>query len=324
MLGVLSLDVSKETLACALFEPAHREPAAREPAWERTVPNTLVGVKGLLASTPADIPWVLEPTGRFSLFVVKLAQAAGRTVLLAPPRNAKNSLKSLQSRAKTDRLDARGLGLYALTHPLQPYPVKTELVDQLDQLLAARKGLTDAITSLKLRIAELPHAAEPLREAVVGLEEKRVKLDRQIAKISGDRQHFPAVTELQRVPGIGPVTAAAAVSRLQRKQFTHPDQFVAYIGLDVGIIESGKRKGQRGLTKQGEAELRRLFYLCAKSTIRAKNSPFREQYQRELKKGRKKTAALCAVARKMARLSWSMVRHGTSYDPDRVYQQPKA
>jgi transposase len=324
MLGVLSLDVSKETLACALFPPASHAPAARTPAWERTVPNTHAGVQGLLAATPADTPWVLEPTGRFSLFVVKLAQEAGRTVLLAPPRNAKNYLKSLQTRAKTDRLDARGLGLYALTHALKPYPVKAELVDHLDQLLSARRGLTDAITSLALRIVELPHAAQPLREAVADLEAKREQLDRQIAQLTADREQFPAVAELRRVPGIGPVTAAAAVSRLQSRQFTHPDQFVAYIGLDVGIIESGKRKGERGLTKQGDAELRRLFYLCAKSSIRAKNSPFRQQYERELKKGRKKTAALCVVARKMARLCWSLVRHGTSYDPDRVYQQPKA
>jgi transposase len=315
---MLGIDVSKDTLACALLDPL-----TRQTCWEHTVDNTPAGVRQLLARTAPDTPWVLEPTGRYSLAVVKQAQHAGRTVLLAPPQKAKNYLKSIQTRAKTDRLDSRGLGLYALTHDLASYPVKSDAVEHLDQLLAARKGVSDAITSLKLRIAELPHAAPLLQEAVADLQRRQKELDRQIEQQT-QQAEFAAVARLLRVPGIGPVTAAAAVSRLRSKQFGHPDQFVAYMGLDIGIIQSGKRKGERGLTKEGDAELRRLFYLCAKSSIRAKGSPFRSQYDRELQKGRKKTAALCSVARKMARLCWSLVQHGTEYDPDRIYQQPKA
>jgi transposase len=315
---MLGIDVSKATLACSLLDPM-----TRKTCWEHTVDNTPSGVRQLLARTAPDTPWVLEPTGRYSLAVVKLAQQAGRTVLLASPRKAKNYLKSLQTRAKTDRLDSRGLGLFALTHDLAVYPVKSDAVEHLDQLLTARKGVSDAIASLKQRIAELPHAAALLQAAVADLQRRQEELDRQIAQQT-QQAEFAAVARLVRVPGIGPVTAAAAVSRLQHKAFRHPDQFVAYLGLDIRVLESGTRKGQRGLTKEGDAELRRLFYLCAKSSIRAKGSPFRSQYERELKKGRAKTAALCSVARKMARLCWSLVQHGTEYDPDRVYQQPKA
>lgn len=314
---MFALDVSKDTLVCTLLDPL-----TRNTRWERTVDNTPASVRQLLAKTDPTTPWVLEPTGRFSLAVVQLAQAAGRTVLLAPPRKAKNYLKSIQTRAKTDRLDSRGLGLFALTHDLSPYPVKSEAVERIDQWLTARKGVTDAIASLQVRIVELPHAAELLKQTVADLKSRQKELDRQIEQET-KRAEFAAVARLLRVHGIGPVTAAAAVSRLQSKQFGHPDQFVAYIGFDIGVIQSGKRVGQLGLTKEGDAELRRLFYLCAKSSIRAEGSPFRGQYKRELQKGRKKTAALCIVARKMARLCWSMVKHGTEYDPERVYQQPK-
>ena len=75
------------------------------------------------------------------------------------------------------------------------------------------------------------------------------------------------------------------------------------------------------MTKQGDAELRRLLYLCAKSSLRAKGSPFKDQYEREKAKGLSNKAALCAVARKMAKVCWSIVQHSTEYDPDRVYQQ---
>jgi transposase len=317
---MLGIDTSKEQLVCALYDTV-----AQRFRWEQTVPRTEAGVRQLLERTPPEVPWVLEPTGRYSLFVAKQARDAGRRVLLAPPRKAKAYLQSVQSRAKTDRLDGRGLALFGATRPaseaLPPYPIKSPVVEQLDQLLTARKGLVEAGTSLRLRIVELPHAAGPLRQAVADLEAQRAALDRQIAQLTADREAFPAVPTLRKVPGIGPVTAAAVASRLRDRTFRRADQFVAYIGLDVDVRQSGKRKGERGLTKQGDAELRRLFFLAAQSTVRTKDSPFRVQYERELQKGLSRTAALNAVARKLARLCWSLVHHNTEYDPARVQQQ---
>lgn len=77
------------------------------------------------------------------------------------------------------------------------------------------------------------------------------------------------------------------------------------------------------LAQPKEAELRRLLFLAAQASLRAKNSPFKAQYERERAKGLSSTAAVCAVARKMARLAWSRVTHGSAYEPERIYQQPK-
>ena len=127
---------------------------------------------------------------------------------------------------------------------------------------------------------------------------------------------------MDAIPGFGPVTSVAMTSRLNSKSFSHPDEWVAYLGLDVHVQESGKRKGQLGLSKRGDAELRRLLYLAALCNGRCKESPFKEQYERELAKGLSKTAAACAVARKLAKVCWSMHKHGTEFDPDRVAKQP--
>lgn len=97
---------------------------------------------------------------------------------------------------------------------------------------------------------------------------------------------------------------------------------MAYCGLDVRIQASGKKHGQLGLSKQREAELRRLLFLAAQASLRAKNSSFREQYEHERAKDLSSTIALCAVARKMARLCWSIVIYGSFYNPNRVYQTP--
>jgi transposase len=105
---VIGIDVAKKTLAVCRWDQDQPQPC-----WERTYPNSPTGIGALLADTPPALAWVLEPTGRYSDQVVALAQEAGREVLCAPPFAVKRFLQSLNPRAKTDRVDARGLARYA-------------------------------------------------------------------------------------------------------------------------------------------------------------------------------------------------------------------
>jgi len=311
---MLGIDVSKAQLTCALLDPT-----SKQLVWERTVPNSPAGITQLLQATPSEAPWVLEPTGRYSAPIARQAQAAGRAVLLAVPRRAQHFLASLPKRAKTDKLDSRGLGLYALSVPLPDYPLPSPAVERLQQLLIVRKTLSADLARYQQQCQALPLGKELLAPVITATKAQIQNLDRQI---EAARKEFPVMQRLQQVPGIGKVTAAQVAARLATHAFAHPDQFVSYLGLDIRVRQSGQRKGHQGLSKQGDAELRRLFYLCAQASLRAKDSPFVAQYEREQKKGLTKTAALCAVARKLARLCWSLARHGSDYDPERVYRHP--
>jgi transposase len=316
---VLGIDVSKAELVAVLIEPR-----TEQTRWTRTVPNTPAGVQQLLRHTTAEMPWVVEPTGRYSELVVTLGLGATRSVLMAQPKKALRFLQSENDRVKSDRVDARGLGLYGLNRPLRPFRLKSETVARLEQLQAARKGLALAIQRLTLQAQTLPLAAVGLQAAITDLERQKQEFDTQIAALLAEPAQRPLAKRLQAVPGIGPVTSAALIACLADKDFAHPDALVAYIGFAVAVRESGRWRGKRRLTKQGDAELRRLLYLAAWSNLRSKNSPFRAHYDRERAKGLSSTAALCAVARKLVRLSWSLWKHETDYDPARVYQQPPA
>jgi transposase len=316
---MLGIDVSKATLVCTLVTGEDRQVG-----WRGSVPNTPAGIDQLLATIPARVPWVVEPTGPYSQLVVRRAQGAARIVLQAPTRSAKAFLAAWRPRAKTDRVDSHGLALYAQAVPLRPYPRKQAHVEQVEQLLAARKGLSQHLASLRQQRATLPHAAVHLDAALAGLRAQLRALDAELAQLTADRERWPAVAALDAIPGVGPVTAAAVAACLQTRPFRHPDQFVAYVGLDVRVRDSGQHRGRRRLSRRGDAELRRLLYLCAQANLRVSDpdNPFKRQYERELAKGLPSTAALCAVARKLARTCWSLVTHGTTYDPARVHRQP--
>ena len=312
---MLGIDVSKDTLTCALVNND------RKIIWEEVIPNTQAGISTFLDKIAVKTPMVLEPTGRYGQTLVQIALLDGRDVRMAPTRKAKKYLESVQSRAKTDKLDSRGLAQYGLSANLVAYPVKEPDVDKLDQLLSVRKGLTKSITNLQLQQQSLPLAAEILKAPLADLKRHLKDLDARIAEFIKQTPAFEAVARLDAIPGIGPVTAAAVCSRLVGKSFSHPDKFVAYCGMDIGVRDSGKRRGQIGLTKQGDAELRRLFYCAAQANLRCKSSPFKDQYQKERDKGMSSTAALCAVARKLAKVCWSLHKHGTTFEASRVGTQ---
>jgi len=316
---MLGIDVSKRELTATWLD----EPT-QQARWTTTVANTPSGIQQLLERTPDASSWVVEPTGIYSRLVVAQGQQAGRIVLLAPPKHARDYLRSRHPRAKTDRIDSVGLARYAHTEALRPFPRKTPAVETVEQLLTARKGVSQAISQLRQQRSVLPAAAETLAGAIADLQARQAALDRQITAASRDTPLAPPMAALDAIPGIGPVTAAAVAVCLETKQFSHPDQFVAYIGLDIRVADSGQRHGRGSLSRQGHAELRRLLYLCAQANQRSRDpdNPFKRQYAAEQAKGLSTTAALCAVARKLARTCWSIHKHGTTYDPTRVHRQP--
>lgn len=315
MIATLGIDVSKNNLVCALMDPS------RKITWQAEYQNAAEGIDKLLEEIDAEVPWILEPTGRYSLLAARTARQAGRDVRLAAPRKAKSFLRSQNERAKTDKIDSRGLALYGQVCTLPEYPLKEAEEEHMDALLNLRKSISATIAKFQQQQREMPSVKELFESLIAGLQEQLKSVDKEIEQITRTSANFEAVKRLDAIPGFGAVTAAAMTSRLNSKSFSHPDEWVAYLGLDIRVHDSGKRKGQLGLTKQGDAELRRLLYLAALSNLRCKSSPFKDQFQRELDKGLSRTAAACAVARKLAKVCWSLHKHGTEYDSDRVSKQ---
>lgn len=314
---MLGVDVGK-----AALYGTWRDPETQRIRWQGEVPNTEAGIRQLLKRAPGSAV-VVEPTGRYGELLIRAAQASGRTVLQAVPRKARAFLWAEQPRAKTDRVDSAGLALYGLVGRLRPYLLPSPAVDLVNHLLAARRGLSQSLMSLRQQRATLPLAAEALTPAIEGLERELASLDARLQAAAQAKELAVTVETLKAVPGFGAVAAPALAACLVAKQFTHPDQFVAHVGLDIRVQQSGRRKGQLGLSKHGDAELRRLLYVAAMAAARSTKDPtFADRYRRELDTGLSRTAALNAVARKLAKVAWSLVTHGDTYNPARVDTLP--
>lgn len=133
------------------------------------------------------------------------------------------------------------------------------------------------------------------------------RIDRQILVLIRELGWWLDYLNCLSIPGVGPGNACALVAAYHRGAFASSDAFVAYLGLDVRIRESGLYKGKRKLTKRGEPELRRLLF-CGSHGAR-KYHRFADYYQRQLDKGLCKIAARVVLARKLARIAFTLIRN---------------
>ena len=86
-------------------------------------------------------------------------------------------------------------------------------------------------------------------------------------------------------------------------------------GLDLYEISSGKRKGERRISKRGRSLLRKILYYAAIQTIR-KNGIMCEYYADLISRGMKRMMALVAIARKLLRIIYAIVRDNSEYKVD--------
>jgi len=123
---------------------------------------------------------------------------------------------------------------------------------------------------------------------------------------------------LLSVKGIGAVTAAIFLGEIgEPRNFPSAGELISYSGLDPFETESGQIFGRRKISKQGRFLLRATLYRMAVSVINH-NHELKRYYQRKVKGSRRdrplnKKEALCAVAIKLVKLLFALMRDKRSY-----------
>lgn len=318
----LGVDVGKSTLSVCLMDKNTQSVMK-----EASLANEEQDIRRFLSTIPPNIGnslcVAIEPTNTYWHLFAQIALSCKHKVVSAPPGPAKLFLRSINPRVKNDRLDAKGIALYASCMELRDYKPKPKQVRELEELLCLRRKLSE-FHAYYYQTAKSDLAGADIANELMLTHKKQLKdIDRRIAEIM---KAFEPATRLIKVPGFGPVVTAALVTRLTHNNFRSSDSFVAFVGLDLKVRESGQSRGRRMISHNGDAEMRRLLYLAAQSAIKAKGSPFAQIYQqhRSPERGLSGTEAICVVARKMARTAWSMVKYETEYDPARVFSNSRA
>jgi transposase len=308
LLAAIGIDVAKDHLAIH-FDGK-----------DLVVDNRAPAIRAWLKTLPKDAVLGLESTGGYGIDLAEIATKRGFVVFVLSPRQVANYRRSLGRRAKTDRLDARLIAEFvrAGAEQLRPYVPWQEPWKGLRRLVRMRATMVKhaAATRQSLRA----HGATPafVRRTLSSVQAAVDELER---KIAGFLESHPEGKLLLSVKGVGPITAAASLAALKHVPFEHKDAFVAYIGNDLIVEESGTYRGKRRVSSWGDRTLRSLFVTAASSA--ARSHVWREYYDKQIAKGMSATAARCALARRLQRAVFGVYQSGRPFSPHpRVDTQP--
>ena len=103
-------------------------------------------------------------------------------------------------------------------------------------------------------------------------------------------------------------------------RFTNPKQIQKLAGLAVVENSSGKRKGLSGISRRGRKRLRWVLFQLARSMVKSNKEmkAYHQYYITRKDNPLKKMQSLMAIAGKITRIFFGILKNGTEYDPEIV------
>ena len=270
-------------------------------------------------------------------------RAMGHEVRLIPAAYVKPFVR----RNKTDARDAAAICVAARRPDMRPVAIKSEeqqasralersrelLIKQRTQLMnslramLAEFGIVAAqgargFAELRARLASgdgLPKTlVTALRLVAAQLDGLTPAIESMEDKIKTIVRADPTMRRLSRIPGVGFITAHAVVAAIgDGRQFVSSRCFAAWGGMTPRETSSAGKRRTKGLSRQGESRLRKLFALGAAMLMR--NARSRDDrastWQRGILARRPMKVAVMAQAAKTARIAWAVLTSGKDYAP---------
>jgi len=294
---------------------------------EGEFPNTSEGYKSLLRFLRKKARYIkvcMEATGTYHLeAAIALSQCDACEVMVLNPRAAKDFARAINTRAKTDRVDARTLAMFCERMPFVPWtpPARALLelraiarrIDALARQAAAEKN--------RLHVAIGKIVANDIQVHIRHLDRRIALLTAQaLSLIEEHHVLLRAFTLLTTIKGVGETSAIRILGEvcLLPEDMTGK-QWVAHAGLDPRTFESGTsvRKSVR-ISKTGNPHLRRALYMPALAASRF-DPAARHVRDILIERGLKPIQAIVAVMRRLLVAIRAILKSGHPYQSERFY-----
>ncbi len=197
----------------------------------------------------------------------------------------------------------------------------------IEQGIAVRKGARALRNSLFAILQHREDEISPrMNDIIVGLYEDWLWLDERIESTTSEIELISKrETNCQRlmsVPGIGPIISTAMVAAIGTGEaFERGRDFGAWLGLVPRQFSTGGKTVLGRISKRGSRYLRTLFVQAAHVILMRPHNwekfsfgPWLEKASQRMHKNKLATA----LANKLARIAWSVLRHGRTFDTIRI------
>jgi transposase len=338
-LSVVGIDIGKDVFHIIGFDPAGAVVLRRKikrlalVSTFENFPRCIVGLEACLSAH----------------FVSRTLRQLGFEPRIIPAKYTKPFVKG----QKNDYNDAEGIAEAALRPNLKLVSEKTQ--DQLDlqalhrvrsrlvsrrtatinqiraflieQGITVRTGARALRNSLFAILQNRKDEISPrMTDIIVGLYEDWLWLDERITNITGEIEKM-SLTEsdcerLMSVPGIGPMISTATVAAIGTGEaFDRGRDFGAWLGLVPRQYSTGGKPILGRISKRGSRYLRTLFVQAAHIILMRPHNWEKFSFGPWLKQASKrmhKNKLAVALANKLARITWSILRNGGRFETQSI------
>lgn len=304
----VGIDVSKATLDVALGQQGDFWQVKNTPKGIETL------VKGLQVQAPRLV--VLESTGGYELPAAKALDVAGMAVAVVNPGRVRQFARSIGQLAKTDKIDARLLAIFAERVKPAPSHLPDEAEQQLMGLVRRRRQLLEMRTAeVNRQDSTLPDLQAQLKRHIEWLTKEIEALNQQIEEYIAEQPVWSQKDELlQSVPGVGKVLSHTLIAEVPELGQLDRKKIAALVGVAPMNRDSGSKRGKRSI-RGGRPAVRSVLYMATLSALRH-NPIIQCFYQRLLANGKEKMVAIVACMRKLLVILNAMARKQQAWQPE--------
>ena len=333
LVAVLGIDLGKNSCSLAGLDERGAVVLRRR--------MTREGVVAFVSKLPACVVAMEACCGAH--FLGRLFKVQGHEVRLMSPEYVQPYVKA----QKTDDRDAEAIAEAATRPTMRLVTLKSEAQLDLQVLHRARQRLVSARTRLtnqlravllergvilpkrraplrhrldELMAGEMPISARALR-LLQDLQDEWASLDRRIKAYDDElaklTREDDQARRLATIPGIGVINATALLAAVgDGSAFSKGRDLAAWLGLTPRQHSTGGRTKLLGISKRGNKYIRVQLIHGARAAMAhfAKKPTATGEWVRRLLARAHPNVVVVALAAKLARIAWAVLRHGRSFD----------
>ena len=318
----LGIDISKSTFVVAY--PKEKGYTIRE------FKNTPAGIHSFMHTLNKDEHHcIMEATGNYGVTLLYMLDKGGYRVSLINPLKTHNFAKTELSVTKTDAEDAKLLSRYGQEKQPPVYKMPTETILILKQkrtVLRQLKKQHTMLTNMQQSLDVLPVqdqlSKNAVKKVIISIEKQIRALEEDMTNIT-KKEYKHQLELLTSIKGINNKIASALITATGGfTYFDNAKQVSRYLGICPTYQQSGTSVNVKGhINRNGDSHLRSRLYVASWSMSLC-NKECRNLYLRMKEKGKPGKLIMIAVANKVLRQCFAVVKHDTDYIDGFVSRKP--
>ena len=315
---VIGIDVSKKKLDVSEFDGEDHNLDQIE--------NSTKSIRKYLRKYEAkkkEVLFVAEATGIYHIKMADFLYENNFNIAIVNPLQIKKFGDMKMLRANTDKTASRQIAEYGYEQEPKLYTKTKNSRRKLVKIMKSMDSLTKTKTSYLNRLESINNDSINYEVTERKFKELIAQLDAAIDELEAEadrivKKEYPkAKKKLLKINGVGNVISTAVIGYFGRfENFDNAKQPIAFVGINPHPRQSGTSvKGKGSISKRGTKYLRTKLFMASLSAARF-NPACRDLRERLRKKGKHNNVIRIAVANKLLRQIFAVLKYDREWDPN--------